>query len=459
MRTEKQKKGISFKMKITLWFTLALIFLCVVLFVSVLLLYQYNAKMNIMENLESVVDEYADELQADSELVEVLLDEENGEDVDYLFYYQNNVLLSLYHEDGTPAEGIFTSPNMEDIPFGDYLLLDTRTDDIPCYIYCRAIKGDTANLWLRGVAYTDMGWTYIFAVIKDMLAFVPVILLLALLGGYYLTGRFLKPIIGVTDAARTIRTSEDLTRRIAVRDNGDELAHLSEAFNSMLEKLEMNFKAEQQFTANASHELRTPVAVIQAQCEYALENVENPEQLKEVIRVVQKQGYRMEKMIETLLILTRMEQRTTHYPKETVNFSSLVEQSCEDRHRMPEKEIQLHTEIQPEIQVCGNSELLYLLINNLLQNAYRYGKTGGNVWVSLKKQEEQTVLTVKDDGIGIAEKDLPHIWERFYQQDPSRSGKGMGLGLSLVKLITEYHDGVIEVSSVEGEGTTFCIKL
>lgn len=459
MKGKRQKKKISFKMKITLWFTLALIFLCAVLFASVLLLYQYNAKLNIIDNLENVVDEYAEELQSDPEFLEALLDEENEEDADYLFYYQNNVLMSLYHEDGTPAEGIFTSKNMEDIPFGDYLILETNIDDISCCVYCRAIVGDTENVWLRGVAYTDMGWLYIFAVIKDMLIFVPVILLLALLGGYYLTGRFLKPIVRITSTAKSIRTSEDLTRRIAVQNNGDELTQLSEAFNSMLEELEKNFEAEQQFTANASHELRTPVAVIQAQCEYALENEYDPEQLKGIIRVVQKQGYRMEKLIETLLILTRIEQHTAHYPKEKVNLTSLIEQSCEDRRRMQEKGICLHTEIQPEIQMIGNGELLYLMMNNLLQNGYRYGKQDGNVWVALKKQDGHAVLTVRDDGIGISEKELPHIWERFYQRDPSRSGKGMGLGLSLVKLIVEYHDGVIEVSSVEGEGTTFCIKM
>ena len=212
----------------------------------------------------------------------------------------------------------------------------------------------------------------------------------------------------------------------------------------MFQKLAENFEAERKFSSNASHELRTPVAVILAQCEYALGNADNTEELKEALEVIRRQGYRMSRLIETLLTLTRIEQNTGYYPLEKANVSGLAEDACRDMRLSAEQGIVIETDIEDGVYAEINPQLFCLMLDNLLQNACRYGRENGKVKVA-------------DDGIGIGERDLPHIWERFYRGGNSRGKKGMGLGLSLVQQIVRYQKGRITVSSTAGEGTEFCI--
>ena len=293
----------------------------------------------------------------------------------------------------------------------------------------------------------------------DILLVFPLILAAALLGGYWLAGRFLQPVSRISRTAENIRKSGDLTRRVKTKDTGDELAALAENFNAMFDRLEKNFEAERQFTSNASHELRTPVTVILAQCEYALTNTVDHKELKEALQVVQRQGYRMSQLIETLLLLTRIEQNTGDYPMEDTNVSALTRDICQDAAMLPEQEITLETEIREGIWLKVNPRLYRTMLDNLLRNAYRYGREKGKIQVSLTEENGIVRLKVKDNGMGIEEKDLPHIWERFYRGGASRKKKGLGLGLSMAWQIVQYHRARITVESAAGKGTEFCVRF
>ena len=258
--------------------------------------------------------------------------------------------------------------------------------------------------------------------------------------------------------ADEIRRSSDLSRRIRTNGRGDELDELAKVINAMFDKLENDFEAQKQFTSNVSHELRTPVSVILAQCEYGFDKADDPEELLQIIASIQEQGYKMSGLINTMLMFTRIEQGTEKYPKSENDLTETVHSLCEDMRIIDGKNITI-TEDLEDVTANVNKEMFSLMTGNLIQNAVKYGKENGHVNVTLKSSGDYAVIKVSDDGIGIPEEDLPHIWERFYRSDKSRSTKGTGLGLALVKEIAEYHGGFAEAESTEGKGSCFTVKI
>ena len=217
----------------------------------------------------------------------------------------------------------------------------------------------------------------------------------------------------------------------------------------------MNRQTE--FVQNASHELRTPLAVIKAECEYALSDNASEEDMLEALSSIDEQTDKMTKLVTALLTLSRTEQGDKRYKLEDTNLSELVKKTCADF--VPTKNITLTADIEDDIIIPAQAQLISLMLENLLSNAVKYGRDGGHIEVRLKK-DNGIVLSVKDDGIGIKEEDLPKIWSRFYRADESRSREsGFGLGLSLVSQIAALHGGKVSASSVYGEGSEFTVTF
>ena len=236
----------------------------------------------------------------------------------------------------------------------------------------------------------------------------------------------------------------------------------------MMQRLDESFEAEKQFTSDVSHELRTPMAAILAQCELALEEGElSPEEARDALLLIQRQGNRMNEMINDMLMYTRIDRHHERYPFEEVDLSTLTEDTCEEFDLVHGSEITLEKEVEGGIQIKGSAQLLQRMLSNLLENALRYGKEGGIIRVRLRQEKpgdpagktRRVILEVADRGIGIAKEDLPRIFDRFYQADPSRSGGGIGLGLSMVQEIAQIHGGSVSVQSTPGEGSTFIVVL
>ena len=449
-------KGSKFKIRITIWFSAALFIMCLLMGAVIVSLYRLKMENSVLDNLQVVIDECAKMIDGEPELQQILRESEIAT-ADNSGFLQDDVFLMIYREDKSRACGLFLYEELDSLPFDDRQLQKIEIDHAGFWLYDRYIDAEEGGLWIRGLQYSAAEMGDILYTLRDVFLVFPFVLILALLGGYWLAGRFLRPVALISRTAEEIRQNGDLAKRIEIKDTGDEISALARTFNAMFHRLEKNFEAERKFASNASHELRTPVSVILAQCEYALSDTDDTEELKEALEVVQRQGYRMSQLIETLLILTRIEQDTGYYPLEKVNVSELTEDVCRDRRLSAERGITMETEIKTGVTAEINPQLFRLMLDNLLQNAYRYGRENGWIKVILSEKESGIVLKVADNGMGIGEKDLPHIWERFYRADNSRRKKGMGLGLSLVQQIVQYHQGRITVSSTAGEGTEFRI--
>jgi len=281
---------------------------------------------------------------------------------------------------------------------------------------------------------------------------------IAIAGGVLIARRALKPLRAMALTAAQISGGDDLKKRMP--DGGsDELAQLAGAFNGMMQRLDDAFEAERQFASDASHELRTPMAVIMAQCEDALSGEKTGADYREALSVIHRQGRRMNRMISGMLELVRMERKTDRYAREPFNLSALTESVCEDMALICEKNIALTTDVEPDISITGDQTLITRLLGNLIGNAYRYGRENGHIIVTLHRAGSAIELTVSDDGIGIAPDQQKKIFRRLYQGASERSGDGAGLGLAMARQIARLHGGELTVVSEEGKGSAFTARF
>ncbi len=238
-----------------------------------------------------------------------------------------------------------------------------------------------------------------------------------------------------------------------------DLASIEVALNRLLRQMQEAKLQQMRFVNDASHELRTPMAVIMAQCEDALSGEKTGADYREALSVIHRQGRRMNRMISGMLELVRMERKTDRYAREPFNLSALTESVCEDMALICEKNIALTTDVEPDISITGDQTLITRLLGNLIGNAYRYGRENGHIIVTLHRAGSAIELTVSDDGIGIAPDQQKKIFRRLYQGASERSGDGAGLGLAMARQIARLHGGELTVVSEEGKGSAFTARF
>lgn len=251
-----------------------------------------------------------------------------------------------------------------------------------------------------------------------------------------------------------------MERRLDIQGN-DEFAKLSRAFDGMLERLERAFEQEKRFTSDVSHELRTPLTVIRTQCELALQESDPQEQRRSLLSI-QAQAEKLSYMVKELLTLSRMDANTQPIQMEQVDLGATLELVAESLATAARaKGITLHPKAEPGCVLEADEMLMMRMLINLTSNAIQFGRPGGNVWMELRHREEWLDCKIRDDGIGMTQAQLPHIWERFWQADPARAGEdgSSGLGLSMVAWIIQTHHGQVQVQSEWGGGTEFWIQL
>lgn len=293
-----------------------------------------------------------------------------------------------------------------------------------------------------------------------LLLFIPAALLMASLGGYWLSLRALRPVDAITKVARSIGVN-NLSQRLAVPRTGDELERMAEAWNGVLERLDESVQRMRQFTADASHEIRTPVAVIRATAELAARRERQPEEYRQALKTIETVAAHMTELTEDLLALARADggQRMPLAPADVSALPhSMVRQN---QARAAERQIALRSAAvhQPVLAMANESGLQRLLLI-LVDNALRHTPAGGSITVGVAEQASGITLFVEDTGPGIAADVLPHIFERFYRGDPSRaSGSGFGLGLSIAQTIADAHGSKIVVDTKPGAGARFSVTL
>lgn len=466
-------RGLSIRAKITLWFALAMSALAALTLGCVWMISDNVVQKNIKDSLVEMVSDNVDEVEYYSNKEDanpdgdrdIYIRYKNGYleiDDDYLDQ-MNGIYTTLYKEDYELLYG--ENPIAQatgDVAFADHKLQTLRYKGTTYYVYDCSLKGEgVEDLWLRGIVSRSQGARWMDAIVILSMWLIPLLILLALFGGYFLAGRFLRPIQQMIQAASGIQQGQDLKKRIELKKGQDELHQLADTFNGMMDRLEASFQAEKQFTSDMSHELRTPVAVILSQCELSLEEEQDKDAYADALRLIQRQGKKMSVLINDMLMMTRMEQRRESIRMTQLDYSSLCASVCEDLRLIREKNIELSWQLEEGVTIVGNKELLQRLLVNLITNAYRYGKEHGHIQVELKQTQTEVRLSVADDGRGIAQEQLAHIWQRFYQADASRSKQGSGLGLAMVQEIAQMHHGCMKVESVQGKGScfTFCIPM
>lgn len=463
-------KNWSIRLKITLWFSVILVAIVALTIAGVLSVSITVVQKSIRDNLIETVENNVDEIEFYTTLDHVNLDY----DKDYYLEYKggyleidddfldrvNGISTALYEADGTFLFG--DNPLLVEtgtLAFSDEMIQKINVDRVTYYIFDRMLVGAQEGLWLRGIVSEQQGAEQTSSFTSLSMILLLVLVLLAVWGGYLIAGKSLRPIQQIGQAAAQINQGRDLKKRIALGVGNDEIHQLARTFDEMFERLDDSFVAQQQFIADASHELRTPMSVIMAQCEYSLEKPRDAEEYQNALVVVQRQGQKMSRLIEDMLDVTRIDQRSESYARESVDLSELTASVCRDMVLIQEQGIRLSYQVEEGIQITGNRQLLSRLLSNLITNAYRYGKENGHIEVCLKACEGRILLSVIDDGIGIPADQIELIFQRFYQVNAAHASKGTGLGLAMVRQIAHFHGGEITVSSQLGQGSTFVFIL
>jgi len=297
---------------------------------------------------------------------------------------------------------------------------------------------------------------------RFLLIGVPILMGLGTFGAFWITRRALAPVDRITMDARSI-TANNLSGRLAVPQAVDELRRLSETLNQMLDRIETSFKSIRQFTADASHELRAPMTLIQAAADFSLRRDRSKEELQDAMERILRESKRTTALVDDLLLIARSDSDPAAFERISVDLSSMLNDVATQASTLAQSK---HLKIVPQISnqavvIAGDEFSVRRLFMALVDNAVKYTPEHGTVWINLDIEDKQAVIRIRDTGIGISNDDLPRVFDRFWRADKvrSRDEGGTGLGLAIAKGITERHGGTLGVESQLGHGSTFTVRL
>lgn len=454
-------KRLSIRAKVTMWFTVFMIVLNIVVFAVLYVVGKKESDKGLQESAMTVVEKQCKNLKWKEKKQEVKVKKD-------FKTYSKGVYVSIYDSEGNLVEG-----NDTVVDYGDMSLQDHKIRKVvptekswyqgEWYVYDRQYYFDQVNyVWVRGMIAVDLSTQNYVRWLKIGVIVAPFLVFFVAIGGYMIITRALKPIGEITELANQISSGDNLSQRIRLTKGSDEIYQLAQTYDAMLERLEASFQRERQFTSDAAHELRTPLAVLQTQCEYALAGLDDQKLTEELLFGMLQTTKGMTTLVSQLLFLSRADQGRNELQLEKVNVSELTELVALQMEGIAKKkEISIETFLEKKIIMLVDETMLMRILCNVIENAIKYGRMGGTISISLKKMEDRVELVIGDNGIGMSQEQMAKIWDRFYQANPSRNKKegGVGLGLSMVKTMVEVHGGFVRVESEEGVGSTFFISL
>lgn len=438
----------SVRVRIMLWFALMMAVVLALMTVFMAIVAKNSGGGNAERLLVNAVSYNVDELDYD-----------NGKlDIDEFDVYRSGVFTQVFDEKGNLIAGaqtvrfdgddVFVNATIRRVLVNgeEYLVLDQLADD------------PDGAVWFRGVTNAENTNDSIGVVARLGIILLPVLVGLTLLGGWFIASRAMRPVRRIAEAADAIGDGNDLSARIGLARGRDEIHRLAATFDRMFARLEQSFQSEKQFAADASHELRTPTAVILGECELAKRTAKTTADYAESLDVIERQANLMSRLIDQFLRAARLEQGTEHAEFFAQDVGALTATCCEDAV-ISDPNAQITTDIEPDITAEVDAALYLRLLQNLLDNAKKYG--GEKIAVGLHRREGDALeLTVHDNGGGIAEADKARIWQRFWRADDARTqGDGTGLGLYLVRQIAEAHGGSVTCESSAADGTDFIFRF
>ncbi len=368
--------------------------------------------------------------------------------------------VQLYRSDAFDADAVAAIPGAPLPSPGAYQDLVMRGQPVRLLTARVSVGGHPYSVevaWPVGElreAINEFRWT--------ALLIIPCGIIAAAVGGYWISRRALAPVDQIASTARAI-TAQQLGRRLDVPATGDELQRLSETLNNMLARLETAFAETTRFTADASHELRTPVSLIRTTAEVALRRPRSAEEYRQALEGILQESERTSRLVQDLLTLTRADAGVDGWSPSRVDLGALVSELRERLTRLCEgRGLSLQLDLPAQsVFVDGEHAALGRLVVILADNAAKYTPAPGEVRVTLRAADGTAEIEVSDTGMGISAEDLPRVFERFYRADKARSREsgGAGLGLSIARWIVERHGGRITIESDAGKGCRVRVQL
>lgn len=445
-----RNKG-SLRLRMALWFTLSVLAVTGLFFCALYFTTQSRLNAMLHEDLSLALEQLSS--QVEHEQGKLIFENETPvkPGISYFIMEKNGGELASFGEDITLFDGEPIQENeYSRVWRGDekYLLLDSPLMTV-----------GNEGIRIR-VAASCNSVRETLRVFEVIFAFgVPLMTALAALIGFLIASRSLCPIHRIIACADEI-AGGDLSRRVPEETSADELGELSRTLNRMLASLESAFQRERRFTSDASHELRTPVAVILAYAESLQSDPSLSADAQAKVEPILRECRRMQRMIEQMLTLTRAQEGRYPVTMEEICLNDVfagVEMVISER--AVQENIDLRFDAPEEIKITADQSLITQMLLNLMENALKYGKSGGHVACRAHRLGDWVQITISDDGVGISEENLPHIFERFFRADTARDRTGTGLGLSIVQWIVQLHRGDVRVTSQLGKGTTFTIAF
>ena len=430
--------------KITLWYTAFIVILIAIMLTgSFTIADKMTGDLNQRELMESVV-EMASEMVSNP-------DEFDDFDDGIYFVKYNNAGIEMA---GMSPRGFDLTLN-----FSENTVKTYEKDGGKFYYFDKKINTPEGE-WIRGIIPVNKLTNEVNRMLLIILISSPLLLLIIVYGGYKIIKKALNPVAKISGTASEIQKNGDFSKRIEIDEGKDEIHKMATAFNEMLNSLENSYIREKQFSSDVSHELRTPVSVILTESQYSLEYADTLEEAKDSFSVIQRQAKKMSELINQIMELSKIEKQII-IPTKKINFSEIIEKILLDyKNLIDKKNIKISKEIEENIFIIGDKIMIERLLDNLLNNAMKFTKN--EIKIKLYSENENCILEVEDNGIGMSEEFKNLIWGRFYQNNDSRNkkiNKGFGLGLFLVSKIIEQHNAVINVESELNKGTKFIAKF
>jgi len=442
-------KKLDIKTRLTIWFGLWMALIGAL----VLVLLFFVGDVYVKNQAKIMLTKGVEELISNVELKNGAVQIKNQS------FFIDGLYLSVYDDEGYYLYGQIPHSFDNDLYFVEGIVRNfSSANQSTWHLFDTAyyVEG-YGNIWIRAITSSGQFESAVHTMLALSGYIIPLLLLLSILGCYVIVNGALEPVKQLTKTTKQIQNGNDLSKRIGLGAGKDEIYVLANTIDDMFNRLEMAFENEKQFTSDASHELRTPIAVIISQCEYALQSAKTKEEYQDALNIVLEHTQKMSRLVNHLLMLSRINQNRYNIEQEVINFSELVEMSIlpfveEDN----ELNITISASIEPDISLLGDQTLLMRLVANLVENSIKYGKQAGETKIRLFEVNNEVTLAISDNGIGIDKQDIDKIFNRFYQVNSSRND-GLGLGLAMSKWIADVHNAYIDVKSELGQGSNFTV--
>jgi heavy metal sensor kinase len=460
----------SIRRRLTLWYGAVLTAVLVAFGVTVYLMMRHELLARLDAGLERELNEVEEEVEEAKDPGRL------RERLERSFPRDEGFVLQVRRPDGRPVFALVPAGAAVELPLPrvpgslhhlDYESVPLGFEDLTpgtrgrWRLAGRLVPGPDGPLVLQAAGSLEANDRELAELLAVLLLAGPLALAAALAGGYLLARQALAPVDRMVAAAERI-TAARLDERLEVPNPDDELGRLARTLNGMMARLERSFDEIRRFTADAAHELRTPLSVLQTAAEVALRHPRDPEHYRRVLEDMLEEVERLARLAEQLLFLCREDAGLVARADERLHLDDLARDVVEHLAVVArEKGQTLTLEARAACPVQGDPEQLRRLLYNLVNNAIKFTPEGGSVAIACGPEDGHASVLVRDTGIGIPAEHLPHVFDRFYRVDPARARDlgGTGLGLAISRAIVEAHGGRIRVTSTEGRGTTFHVAL